>query len=136
MKMKYFVVDAHLLRNDPHIHRLAELLQIDESHAVGIVCELYAWAAINAPSGKIPNNQSSMIDQYVRYNRSSIDIYNALLESGYIAETKSGDIRIAYWGDRCGTYVNVFPGEDVSEKMEHLKRCKTAEEEARWEKRY
>lgn len=86
--MNWFKFEHATLRK-PEVYRIAELLQVHRHHAVGMLCEWFAWVDQNAVDGRAPYVTESSIDDIV----GRVGFASALLEVGWL-QVRSGSLVI------------------------------------------
>lgn len=86
--MNWFKFEHATLRK-PEVYRVAERLQVHRHHAVGMLCEWFAWVDQNAVDGHAPYVTESSIDDIVGH----VGFASALLECGWL-QVRSGSLVI------------------------------------------
>lgn len=86
--MNWFKFEHATLRK-PEVYRIVELLQVHRHHAVGMLCEWFAWVDQNAVDGHAPYVTESSIDDIV----GRVGFASALLEVGWL-QVRSGSLVI------------------------------------------
>lgn len=86
--MNWFKFEHATLRK-PEVYRVAERLQVHRHHAVGMLCEWFAWVDQNAIDGHAPYVTESSIDDIVGH----VGFASALLECGWL-QVRSGSLVI------------------------------------------
>lgn len=86
--MNWFKFEHATLRK-PEVYRVAERLQVHRHHAVGMLCEWFAWVDQNAIDGHAPYVTERSIDDIVGH----VGFASALLECGWL-QVRSGSLVI------------------------------------------
>lgn len=86
--MNWFKFEHATLRK-PEVYRIADRLNVHRHHAVGMLCEWFAWVDQNAVDGHAPFVTESSIDDIVGHS----GFASALLEVGWL-QVRSGSLVI------------------------------------------
>lgn len=116
--------EAHdTLARHPKTLKLARILKVDRRYAVGLLHDLFSWGLYAAQKdGTLPGLGADDIAAALDWSKKQ-DVVSALLESGYMDTTDSGEYRIHNWYEYAGRIAD--KRESDRERMRRLRSQKS-----------
>ena len=93
------------LGRHPKMKKLARLLSISWPEAVGYLHYLWWWALDFAQDGDLSKYDANDISDAVLWKRDPEELYNALIEAGFIDKMEDGSLVIHDWYDYAGKLI-------------------------------
>jgi hypothetical protein len=85
---------------------LAEFLNVNHAHAVGIVFLLFDFVATTYPRGEFPRAAAKALAHHARYARGPEKLTRALCDAGWLQVSDSGMLQVHDWPQHCEDYVH------------------------------
>jgi hypothetical protein len=123
-------IDAGIHEHDK-IYNLADMLDITNSHAVGLMVSLWAWAATYAPDGDITNYPPRAIAKAAGWHGEPDVLYEAMRSptSLFVETTGNGHLFLRNWHKRAGLMLDSMERkkEQTRKRVQRHRESKTAE---------
>lgn len=86
-------------------YAVADHLDIELPHAMGLIISFWLWALDNAPTGSLGSISNRMIARAARWNGNSDDLVDAFKSAELLDENEDGELEIHDWNDYAGTLI-------------------------------
>lgn len=96
--MAWIQVDDSIREHDK-IYRLADILNIPDAYAVGLMVCFWAWAATAAPDGNVTEFPARAVAAAAKWKKGANKFYDALLEARFL-EKQDEKVVIRNWDQR------------------------------------
>lgn len=95
------------IREHDKIYKLADILNIPEAHAVGLMVCLWTWATAQAPNGDLTSFPQRAIARAAGWHKKNDKIfYEALFEANFLEKQSENKIFLRNWEERNEMLIN------------------------------
>lgn len=114
------------LKDHRKVYSVADALDVDPAHALGLLVSFWLWALDNAPSGSLDGISNRMIARAAQWNGNADEFAEALKTADLLDETADGGLELHDWQEYTGSLIE----KRESEKIRSRNRRAAAKEKA------
>lgn len=114
------------LKDHRKVYAVADALDVDPAHALGLIVSFWLWALDNTPSGSLEGISNRMIARAAQWSGNADEFVETLKTAEFLDETPDGELELHDWQEYTGALI----GKREAEKQRSKKRRAAAKETA------